>query len=111
MFLCHEHHVHIHKPAEARAIILADGEEISSSWKEMAVVLDAGCCGLWNHKQYYGCGCGSILSTRVANCVGKLLLVLDATNYDVCGLGECAALGELAGKADGRSESFQFTAG
>lgn len=64
------------------------------------MVLDVGCCGFWHYKQYYGCGCGSVLSARVADCAVEFLLVLDVTDYDVCSVGGCEALGQLAGETD-----------
>jgi len=75
------------------------------------MVLDVGSWHMRSHKWNHECGCGSVLLTRATIGAVKLLLVYDVTYDHGCHLGECSALGKLAGTTICGSEPVFATAG
>ena len=95
-----EHNVYMHQLAKTWKAVPSGGEAVPCSWETMAVVLDVGGCHLCYYKWNYGRGRGPILSAGAANCIEQFLLVSDVTINDVCNVGKCETLGELAGTTD-----------
>lgn len=96
----YEPRVYIYQSSKTWEVVPTDRKTIPRSREKMAVVLDAGSCGFCDYKLYHGRGCGSILSSGITNRIIELLLVPDVADYNVCCMGERAALGKLAGKTN-----------
>jgi len=93
MYICPEPYVYIHQSEETWEAVSTNRKTVQGSREKMAVVLDAGSRSFCDYKQYHGRGCGSILSTGIANRLIELLLVSDVADYNVYCMGERAALG------------------
>ncbi len=61
MLLRLEHHVHDDQFAKTWEAVPATREAVPRNWQEVAVVLDAGRCSIWDYQCFYGSGCRSIL--------------------------------------------------
>lgn len=99
--LLHQHRPYAQQSAKAWPALSTSRKAIPTSWTEVAVVLDADCGRVWDHKQYYERRCGPILPPRAsAGSIERLLVSHTTYDYVHC-LGERQKLGQLAGETDG----------